>query len=163
MVKLTSNQEEGNEHLVNPQALDKHSLQVMAKKSLAVISHNDEDKLELDAGWTFEQVEEFLRQRFPSLFVYLDTLSLASSESQGHEDEKPRPQWIVCCKVRKSLKPVPETFPTGKTLKFNKGTGRAGVQDSYVYIGMHCIVSGDYILLTCVFQQRLVSLCQRRL
>jgi hypothetical protein len=161
---LIFDQEEGNEQLTDAQAPDKHSLQVMAKKGLAVISYNEDDKLELNSAWTFDDVEGFLRQRFPSLFAYLDTRSsLVSSESQGGEDNKARPQWMLCCKVRKSLKPVPETFPTGQTLKFNKGTGRAGVQDSYVYIGMCRIVPRTYIRLNCIFRQRLASLCQRRL
>lgn len=129
----------------------------MAKKSLAVISHGDEDKLELNTTWTFVEVEEYLRQQFPNLFLYLDTLWPISPQSQGggDDDNRAQPGWILCCKVRKSLKPVPETFPTGKTLKFNKGTGRAGVQDSYVYIGMfRLFVSRANVLLTsnsCVF------------
>jgi hypothetical protein len=57
-VKLTSNQEDGDEQLVNAEAPDKHSLQVMAKKSLAVISHGDEDKLELDTMWIWRPLSD---------------------------------------------------------------------------------------------------------
>jgi hypothetical protein len=115
--------------LANDHSPDKYELQVMALRHLAQI---DENGIGFGLSWTFDQVDEKLRQIFPELFEYLDTLSPDTEPL----DDKPLPPWLLCFRQRNSLKLVPDLFPTGHVLDFNKGTTRAGYRQSNVFIGV---------------------------
>lgn len=124
--------------LVNEHAPDKHEIQMLALRKLAQI---DESGISFGLSWTFEQVDEKLRQLFPELFEFLDTTSPVYG-SDLHDATLP--PWLLCFRKRHSLKIVPEFFPTGHVLDFNTGTTRAGYRQSNVLIGVpksYCCVS----------------------
>ena len=133
--------------LVNEHAPDRHEIQMLALRKLA---HIDESGIPFGLSWTYEQVDEKLRQLFPELFDYLDSTSPVYGSDMHRpncddlDSDQPLPPWLLCFRKRHSLKIVPEFFPTGHVLDFNTGTTRAGYRQSNLLIGvpeLYCCIS----------------------
>ena len=93
--------------------------------------------IEFSNAWSHEEVGDALRQLFPQLFEYFDTLDpvLLGSES-GHGEPHILSPWLLCVPSNRRLKLVPELHPDGKMLQFNKGASRTGFRENRVFIGV---------------------------
>lgn len=115
--------------LVNDHAPDRYEIQQLVYRKLARI---DESGITFGLAWTFEQVDEKLRQLFPELFEFLDR---ASPVYDFDLQDQPLPPWLLCFRRRQTLKIVPEKQPTGHVLQFNSAATRSGFRQSQIVIG----------------------------
>ena len=76
--------------LLNDHAPDKHQIQMLVHRKLARI---DETGIAFGLVWTFEQVDNKLRQIFLELFEFLDS---ASPVYDFDLQDQPLPPWLLC-------------------------------------------------------------------
>ena len=101
------------------------------QQGLAVTGH-----LEFEMDWTHEDLDNWLRKTFPTIFPVLDEQALME-----HTDDSDRalPPWVLCCKRsghKNGFEVLPLVKPTTADIRdlFNHGT-RVSIADRYVAFG----------------------------
>jgi hypothetical protein len=117
--------------LVDDAVPDKQLVQLKSQYGLAKLSTwNEEDAIEFHSSWTFDEVDSALRSYFPDLFNFLDSLDVPIN---GEGD--PMPQWMLCTRKQQRLLLLPQIWPAGGDLYFNKGISKSGWRNCTIYIG----------------------------
>ena len=88
------------------------------------------DAIEFQSSLSFDEVDSALRSYFPDLFNYLDSLDVPIN---GEGD--PMPQWMLCTRKQQKLLLLPQIWPDGGDLYYNKGIAKSGWRNCTIYIG----------------------------
>jgi hypothetical protein len=114
--------------LVDDAVPNKQQIQLKSHHGLAKLS--TKDVIEFQSSWSFDEVDSALRLYFPDLFNYLDSLDVPIN---GEGD--PMPQWMLCTRKQKKLLLLPQIWPDGRDLYYNKGIAKSGWRNCMIYIG----------------------------
>lgn len=90
--------------------------------------------LTFDSTWSFEKVDEFLKELLPVPFEYAD--NHVSRSTAKTRSDKAKSVWVPLSKEKGKLKVVTTAAKaTGKDLVQFKGRDKAPVKDCHIYVG----------------------------
>lgn len=112
-------------------------IQEMVEQGLAVVDFKN--GIEFNSEWSFDGVQNKLRDLFPPIFDYFDGLAEdknydISTEERRMQTHKSR--WVLCTKDRRAATIVPGTpFPTGSDIEYwSGGKQRCGFKEKVLLL-----------------------------
>ncbi|KAN0094640.1 hypothetical protein V8E55_002927 [Tylopilus felleus] len=120
-------------------------VQAMKNRGCFITASSPSNGIAINAAWTFAEVNDQVRQWFPQVFAYLDSVRTRTRTSSKslHHTTATHPEWLVLVRSGSQFSLVEVTEPNGSTLFENKGRCKASVADSMLWFVTRKAVSDN--------------------